>query len=146
MLGIWAIMPVAASFAPENSYKLDLTEQYVAVYPSVWAGMKMMSPFWWVVSIVVAVVGGGFAGLKVYSNEAGQKLTPSVGICLLSTAICWFMMHSPATTQQDFTHKTIPVEEFSKEVAAKGGYDHFFKSFNQKDELYNSPAVFANPQ
>ncbi len=146
MLVIWALMPIFAIAGAENAFKIDQTKQYVAVFPSVWAGMKMMSPLWWIAAILISIMGGFFAGVKVDDAEAGQKIVPTVGIGLLTAVVCWFVMHSPATFQQDFTHKTIPASEFDAKVAAKGGYDFYFKKFNQADELYNGPAVFANPQ
>lgn len=146
MLIIWGLMPIMASVAAENEFKIDQTGNYVAIFPSVRKGMDLMSSAWWIFSFIIAVVAGCLAGYKKDDAVAGQKLVPSVGIGLLASVICWFMLHSPATAQHDFTHKTIEKSAFDEKVAARGGYDYLFKEFNQTDELYLSPAVFANPQ
>lgn len=145
-LAIWALIPLFGPVGAENDYKFDQTGNYVALYPSVWKCMLIMSPVWWVLSIVISIVGGAFAAFKKDDAVAGQKVVPTVGIGILTVVLSWGLMFLPAGSQKDFTHKTIQKSEFVKEAADHGKYDSLFHKFNQVDELYNSPAVFANPQ
>lgn len=145
-LAVWGFILLMASIAADNEWKTDFNGKYVAVYPSVWKCMQLLNPIWWILAILSGVGGGALAGYKKDDASAGQIIPPTALIGLVAVLLTWGFMHFPTNFPQDFTHKTIPVEQFSEDKANKGGYDNLFYKLEQPDELYNGPAVFANPQ